>query len=271
MRLNKYLAHATGISRREADNLISAGRVSVNSAKASLGAQIGETDTVEVDHKRVLGTDAHVYLMLNKPTGYLCSRRSQGRVPTIYELLPKEYHSLKPVGRLDKDSSGLILLTNDGDFAHRMTHPSFHKTKVYEVELDTPLQPLHQQMISDYGVDLEDGKSQFLVEKLESREVRKLKSERATFFSEDSAFPAERDDTRSQLESSESEEKDGGSELRHDGSEKYQVTMHEGRNRQIRRTFAALGYAVTKLHRTSFGNYSLGDIKIGEHTLVDMR
>lgn len=228
VRLNKFLAHATGMSRREADTCIAAGRVTVNDKKVALGAQVDEKDIVKLDRKIVSEQRHHTYLLLNKPVGYLCSRRSQGGVPTIFELLPKQYQLLKPVGRLDKDSSGLLLLTNDGDFAHRMTHPSFHKVKVYEVELDKPLEPLHQQMISDYGISLEDGVSQFVIEKLVSEQVSKLVS-------------------------------------------RYRVTMHEGRNRQIRRTFSALGYTVTKLHRTNFGNYSLGDIKSGEFTLTDIR
>ncbi len=226
MRLNKFLAHATGVSRREADNLISAGRVTVNSNKVSLGAQIDEADTIELDNKPVQGRALQLCILLNKPVGYLCSRRSQGGVPTIFELLPQQYRLLKPVGRLDKDSSGLILLTDDGDFAHRMTHPSFHKVKVYEVELDKPLEPLHQQIVSDIGIQLTDGRSQFTVKKLDSV-----------------------DDLRATA---------------------YEVTMSEGRNRQIRRTFTALGYTVTKLHRTNFGNYSLGDIKSGKYTPVDI-
>lgn len=222
MRLNKYLAHATGMSRREADLAISAGRVSVNSTKAILGVQINENDTVTFDNKTITRSNKLTYLLLNKPVGYLCSRRSQGGTPTVYSLLPKQYHHLKLVGRLDKDSSGLILLTDDGDFTYRMTHPSFRKIKKYEVKLNEPLEPLHQQMISDYGVQLPDGKSQFLIEKLNAQS-------------------------------------------------RYTITMHEGRNRQIRRTFTALGYTVTQLHRVSFGNYTLGDIKNGEHTLADMR
>lgn len=212
-RLNKYLAFQLGISRREADDLIEGGRVTINGVVAELGSQIDETTHVTVNGDPVDGVRNYQYLLLNKPIGYVCSRRKQGDNETIYALLPEELHHLKPVGRLDKDSSGLLLLTNDGDFAHTMTHPSFHKVKVYEVGLDHALEPLHQQMISDYGVMLEDGKSQFLVEKEESG---------------------------------------------------YKITMHEGRNRQIRRTFAALGYRVTSLHRTNFGNYSLGDINSGE-------
>ncbi len=223
-RLNKYLALQLGISRREADLYIEKGRVLVNDQPITLGAQIAPDDIVTVDKKPINTSAEHVYLLLNKPTGYVSSRRAQGDNPTIYALLPQEYHALKPVGRLDKDSSGLILLSNDGDFAHRMTHPSFRKTKLYKVRLDRDLEPLHQQMISDYGVALEDGVSKFGLERLSDTDRRE-----------------------------------------------WQITMSEGRNRQIRRTFVALGYGVTKLHRTNFGNYALGDIKPGEYKLVDMR
>lgn len=214
MRLNKYLAHATGISRREADELIEQGRVLVNGKPAELGQPVAETDILAIDGKLVGNTSPnYTYLILNKPVGYVCSRKRQGESPTIYELLPQQYRPLKPVGRLDRDSSGLLLLTDDGDFAHRMTHPSFHKNKTYEVTLDKPLEPLHQQMISDYGVTLEDGVSKFLVTKIRNS--------------------------------------------------KFEIQMSEGRNRQIRRTFTALGYTVTRLHRTNFGNYSLGDLALG--------
>lgn len=220
-RLNKYLALQLGISRREADDLIAGGKVTVNGNVAVLGSRLQDSAAVMVNGKPI-GTGAKLeYLLLNKPVGYVCSRRPQGDTPTIYSLLPEKYHALKPVGRLDKDSSGLILLTNDGDFAFKMTHPSFHKAKVYEVQLDRPIEPLHQQMISDYGVALPDGPSKFVIMKLE-------------------------------------------------GSS-YEVHMTEGRNRQIRRTFAALGYTVTALHRVSFGNYSLGDIKSGEHKLTNIQ
>ena len=220
-RINRYLALQLGISRREADELVQRGSVLVNGAVAHLGDRVSERDDISVDSKPLKGGAEFTYLTLHKPVGYVCSRKRQGDIPTIYELLPKKYHHLKPVGRLDKNSSGIILLTNDGTFAHQMTHPSFHKTKVYEVELDAPLQPLHQQMISDFGVMLEDGKSQFSVTRL------------------------------------------------HEGNDtKWVITMNEGRNRQIRRTFGALGYTVVKLHRTQFGSYSLGDLSEGEYQTV---
>jgi 23S rRNA pseudouridine2605 synthase len=145
----------------------------------------------------------------------VCSRNGQGS-QTVYALLPPKFASLQPVGRLDKDSSGLLLMTSDGQLAHELTHPSFQKVKVYEVTLDKDLQPLHRQMISDHGVTLDDGVSKFELERL------------------------------------------------HDSDEKiWHVRLHEGRNRQIRRTFAALGYTVTTLHRTKFGPYSLGSLAPG--------
>lgn len=220
-RLNKYLALQLGISRREADDYIEKNRIKINNKLAALGARVLPNDTVQVDGKNIEGTTPFEYLILNKPTGYLSSRRSQGDVPTLYTLLPNKYHALKPVGRLDKDSSGLLLLTNDGDFAFKMTHPKFYKIKVYKLRLDHDLEPLHQQMISDYGVQLEDGTSKLGLERL-SEENRK----------------------------------------------EWIVTMSEGRNRQIRRTFATLGYTVTALHRTHFGDYSLGDISPGSYEII---
>lgn len=220
-RINKFLAARIGVSRREADLLVEKGHVTIDGQLAQLADRVELQSEVKVKDTLVVHSASLVYIAFHKPVGYVCSRRSQPGSPTIYELLPPEYHSLKTVGRLDKDSSGLILLTNDGDFSHRMTHPSFRKTKIYNVTLDAPLQPLHRQMVSDHGVLLEDGTSQFEVARIE----------------------------------------EGNDTL-------WQITMSEGRNRQIRRTFVALGYTVAALHRTSFGPYSLGDIKPGEYKLV---
>jgi len=254
-RINKLLALNLGLARREADQLIAEGRVVIDGEKAVLGQRVDEGAIVTVDGEKLGTTPTLTYLMLNKPIDYVCSRRRQGDTPTVYELLPSEHHSLKLVGRLDKNSSGLILLTNDGDFSHKMTHPKFHKTKVYEVVLDKPLQPLHQQMISDHGVMLEDGKSKFMIEK---STVEPL----ATSSDKTSATPTDPDD----------ESRDVGREavLTDEASEEatYTVTMHEGRNRQIRRTFAALDYTVTKLHRTTFGSYTLNDLKPGAYTTI---
>jgi 23S rRNA pseudouridine2605 synthase len=223
-RLNKHLALELGVSRREADNLIEKGSVLINDTAATLGARFNEGDSIKVNGKELSKNTAYQYLLFHKPVGYVCSRRDQGENPTIYTLLPKEYHALKPVGRLDRDSSGLLLLTNDGDFAYQMTHPKFQKTKIYNVRLDRELEPLHQQMISDHGVQLEDGGSKLMLERLS-------------------------DDNR----------------------KGWKVIMSEGRNRQIRRTFGALGYSVVKLHRTDFGNYSLGDIQQGKFKTTNIQ
>ncbi len=291
IRINKFLAHSMGLSRREADSAVQAGRVTINGQKAILGAAVSSSDHIAFDGRPISAQSDYTYLTFNKPVGYLCSRRSQGGVPTIFEILPQKYRSLKPVGRLDKNSSGLILLTDDGDFAHRMTHPSFHKTKTYQVRLDQPLQPLHQQMISDYGVTLEDGVSRFMVEKADeasssshatdsiSRDSASTKrvasggaapaSDKISDFSEEGADqttgPASSDLRAEHAVGGASDDGSG----RYRDNTNYIVTMSEGRNRQIRRTFAALGYTVTKLHRTTFGPYSLNGMKKGEHRLAD--
>ena len=221
IRLNKYLAERLGVSRREADSLISDGKITIDGHVADLGGRVDEKAKVYYNNKIVPREAEYIYLAFHKPVGYVCSRHAQGPAPTLYELLPKKHHQLKTVGRLDKDSSGLILLTNDGDFAFKMTHPKFRKNKVYEVELDKPLEPLHQQMIMDYGVEIGDGVSRFKI-------IR-----------DDSA------------------------------NNQYIVILSEGRNRQIRRTFAALGYTVTKLHRTQFGKYELGNLKPGKYAIIN--
>lgn len=217
IRLNKFLAERLGISRREADDLISRGEIFVNGKVAIVGQRVDKDDEVCYNSKIVDFESQFLYIALNKPVGFVCSRRQQGDTPTIYSLLPEKYQSLKTVGRLDKDSSGLILLTNDGDFAFQMTHPKFYKTKVYEVKLNRALEPLHQQMISDFGIEIGDGISKL--------GLIKLNDERT----------------------------------------KFQVTMSEGRNRQIRRTFEALGYSVVELERKVFGKYQLSGLEPGKY------
>jgi 23S rRNA pseudouridine2605 synthase len=213
MRINKYIALASGMSRRAADAAIAEGRVLVNGEVPAVGYDTRDDDRVTLDGSAITPDVKPVTIILHKPAGYVVSRNGQGS-RTIYDLLPAKYHTLKPVGRLDKDSSGLLLLTNDGHLANELTHPRYTKTKIYEVELDKPLQPLHQQMVNDHGIELEDGNSRLQLEKL-------------------------------------------------DNAKNWKVTMQEGRNRQIRRTFAALGYTVTKLHRTHFGSYQLEGLEAG--------
>lgn len=211
-RLNKFIARATGLSRRQADQVISERRVKVNSQVARIGQPVSTSDTVQLDDTRLKLPVKRTLLLLNKPIGYVCSRRAQAEnVQTIYQLLPPEYQTLKTVGRLDKDSSGLILLTDDGDLTQLLTHPRHAKQKQYQVQLDRPLSLVHRQMINDFGLELADGLSRLT--------LSQLSSDRTC----------------------------------------WQITMSEGRNRQIRRTFSTLGYQLVSLHRTKFGDYDLPD------------
>jgi 23S rRNA pseudouridine2605 synthase len=172
MRINKFLALHTSKSRRALDVLVTEGRVTVNGSVAVLGQDVSESDTIAIDGKRVFITIPKLQvILLHKPVGFVCSRDGQGS-RTVYDLLPKELHTLKPVGRLDKDSSGLLVMTNDGALAHQLTHPTFKKTKVYEIRLNVALQPLHRQMISDHGLVLEDGISKFHLERMSENDDR---------------------------------------------------------------------------------------------------
>lgn len=217
MRINRFVASATRLSRRGADEAIAEGRVTLNGGPAAAGVDVGPSDTVTLDGKILSLPAARTVIMLNKPAGYVCSRDGQGG-RTVYELLPEDLHGLNPVGRLDKDSSGLLLLTDDGELANRLTHPRYGKDKVYEVSLDKPLAPEDAAKLAE-GVELDDGPSRLSVQDEQGRNLT--------------------------------------------------VSMKEGRNRQVRRTFAALGYAVDRLHRVRFGDYSLGSLKEGRYNRTD--
>lgn len=219
MRINKYIAQATDLSRRAADTAVSEGRVQINGRPVDAGSQVGDQDLVTLDDTPVFVEQGVMTVIYNKPFGYVVSRDGQGS-KTIYDTLPLEYRQLNPVGRLDKNSSGLLLLTNDGVLANELTHPRYAKIKIYEIRLNQQLAPLHQQMINDRGISLEDGLSQLQLEKQD------------------------------------------------DEGYAWRVTMREGRNRQIRRTFSALDYTVTRLHRTHFGEYTLGDLAKGATKLL---
>jgi 23S rRNA pseudouridine2605 synthase len=219
MRINKFVAQASGLSRRSADEAINNGRVLINKEPAVLGDQVQENDKVFLDSKLLSLGKNHTTIILNKPRGYVCSRNGQGS-RTIYDLLPKRYDKLKPIGRLDKDSTGLLLLTDDGELANCLTHPKFKKTKVYLLKLNKALSADDATNINEKGVVLEDG-----ISKLGLRSLS-------------------------------------------DKKDLWEVKMHEGRNRQIRRTFKALNYDVIELTRTGFGEYDLSDLKPAQFSEV---
>lgn len=210
MRINKYVALCSHLSRRKADQAIEAGVVTVNGDKIDAGYQVQPGDIVTLAGHEITPPDT-ISIILNKPADYVVSRSGQGS-KTIYELLPEELQHLNPVGRLDKASSGLLIMSNDGELSQALTHPSKDKNKVYDIELYMPLTDQHRAQIES-GIELEDG-------------ISKLKL--------------------------------NGAETN------WQVTMSEGRNRQIRRTFGELGYTLKNLHRVRIDDIELGELETGK-------
>ena len=217
MRINRYISSNTNISRRKADELIKASRVKINDQIANLGSDVNpDSDRVYLDSVIIHHSKKTILIMLNKPENIVVSRDGQGS-KTVYDILPFDFKNLKPVGRLDKNSSGLILFTNNGKLINDLTHPSSKKKKIYLVKININLIPADQIKINNDGVMLEDGLS-----KLNITQVMK------------------------------------------DNKRLWKIIMTEGRNRQIRRTFDALGYKVISLHRISFDKYELGKLEPGK-------
>lgn len=213
-RLNRFLARRGVASRRAADELIAAGRVTVNGLPGRLGTQVDpERDRVHVDTIEVRPAAAHT-LMLNKPPGYVTTRRDPGGRRTVMQLAPR-IAGLVPIGRLDADSRGLLLLTTDGELAHRVSHPRYGVRKRYLVRLDR--RPSDDEMARlTTGVALDDGPA---------RAVAIRRGRRA---------------------------------------DELEMTMAEGRKREIRRMCAALGMEVRDLLRLAVGLLELGDLEEGE-------
>lgn len=158
MRLQRFLARAGLASRRGSEDLMTAGRVRVNGVVVSeLGARVDPlTDTVEVDGRVVTLASAPTYLVLNKPAGYVTTMSDpQGR-PTVADLVPRDPAGLFPVGRLDRETTGLLLFTTDGDLAHKLLHPRFHVEKTYRASVEG--RPARETLAAlSSGVELEDG------------------------------------------------------------------------------------------------------------------
>jgi 23S rRNA pseudouridine2605 synthase len=172
MRINKFIASRTELSRRAADEAITQNRVRVNGELPESGQQVTPNDTVTLDAIELTHTPETMTIALHKPVGYVCSRDGQGS-KTIYELLPPELHNLHPVGRLDKDSSGLLLLTNDGELHNQLSHPSFNKEKIYHIALHKPLLNEDLLKITQSGVDIGDVRlSKFPVKKIPSKKFK---------------------------------------------------------------------------------------------------
>jgi 23S rRNA pseudouridine2605 synthase len=215
LRLAKYLAHAGVASRRAAERIIGDGRVTVDGAVITDPARdVDDSRAIKVDGRRVQTAVAHHVYLLNKPAGVLSTAKDpQGR-PTVVSLVPTG-ERLYPVGRLDYDTTGLILLTNDGDLAHRLTHPSFEVPRTYRARVANP--PVNEPAMRALreGVELEDGVTA-------PAKVRRL------------------------------------------ASNHLELTIREGRKRQVKRMLEAVGHPVRGLERVQFGPLRLGALQEGE-------
>ena len=219
MRLQKYLADAGVASRRACEALIAAGRVRVNGATAAIGQSVEAGDTVELDGKPVACAQRDVVILFYKPRGVVCtSEDPEGRrtVQDYFRDLPERLYN---VGRLDLNSEGLLLMTNDGALAHRLTHPRFGVEKTYYVVCDGKVTASDFAKLTN-GVLLDDGMT----------------------------APARVDCVRTTQR----------------GDTSFLITIHEGRNRQIRRMAEAIGHRTLRLKRERFGCLELGTLKPGE-------
>jgi len=244
MRLQKFLARAGAASRRGSEDLMTAGRVTVNGVVVTeLGSKVDPLiDTICIDGKPICLVDGKVYLMLNKPAGYLTTMDDpQGR-PTVKELVPcHQYPGLFPVGRLDYDSTGLLLFTTDGELAHALLHPKHKVEKRYRVLVDGAVTESAAQQLRQ-GVILHDGPTQpatitigeVVQKQLSPREKQRL--------------------------------------LKDSGFSPWQTTVWctitEGRKRQVKRMFAHIGYEVVSLEREAFGPLQLGTLACGQYRLL---
>jgi 23S rRNA pseudouridine2605 synthase len=226
-RLQKLIARAGLVSRRGAERLIADGRVRLNGALASIGDSADpEVDRVEVDGQPLEGAAKPIHLVVHKPRGYLSSARDERGRRSIVSLVDVRGERLWPAGRLDVESEGLMLLTNDGEWANRVIHPRYGNEREYAALVTPPpTRPMLNRLLT--GVPLEDGPARLLSARFEAppREIERDRSE-------------------------------DGSWLR--------VRIGEGRKREVRRLFAVIGCEVVRLVRTRFGSLTLAGLREGE-------
>jgi 23S rRNA pseudouridine2605 synthase len=216
VRLAKYLANAGVASRRASEELIRAGRVTIGGQTVTDPARdVSDRDAIALDGATVREQSRRVVYAVNKPHGVVSTARDTHGRPTVVSLLRTETR-LYPVGRLDIDTTGLILLTNDGELAHRLTHPSFEVDKTYRAKIANP--PIADRALAALrsGVELDDGLTA-------PARVRRV--------------------ARDTLE----------------------ITIHEGRKRQVKRMFEHVGHRIESLERVAFGPLKLGGLKLGAH------
>ena len=215
MRINKFIASCGIASRRKAEEMIQEGRVRINDSVVSdLSTKVSEIDIVKIDGKIINKVEEKYYYMLNKPIGYVSTAKDQFGRPSVVDFFDKKQR-IYPVGRLDYDSRGLLLMTNDGDLTYALTHPKYHIEKIYEVKVSSVLSNSEIEKFKS-GIDI----GGYITAK-----------SRITFI----------------------------------GNTSYEVIIKEGKNRQIRKMFSALGKNVLDLKRVSIGKLKLMDLKEGTY------
>lgn len=219
IRLQKYLAEAGVASRRKCEEFIQKGRVKINGNVATLGEKVNpEIDKVEFDNKEIGKIEEHVYILLNKPIGYVTTAKEQFGRDSVLDLV-KVKQRIVPVGRLDMYTSGALLLSNDGDFIYKVTHPKHEVDKTYTVTLKGIVTNEDVQKLKN-GVEIEGYVTK-------PAQVKILKTD---------------------------EEKN---------ISRLAITIHEGKNRQVRKMCEAIGKKVQALHRTKIGNIEVKELKLG--------
>lgn len=222
IRLQKYLAECGIASRRKAEEYIQEGKVQVNGTNVTeLGVKIDpNNDIVYFNNKKVIKKNENIYILLNKPIGYVTTTKDQFNRQTVLDLIKGINKRIVPVGRLDMYTSGALILTNDGDFTYKVTHPSHEITKTYVATLRGIITNEEIEKLRS-GVEIED----YLTR---PAKVKILKTD------------TERNISR------------------------IEITIHEGKNRQVRKMCEAIGRNVIALHRSKIGNITVKDLKIGE-------
>ena len=224
-RINKFISSNGILSRRKADEFVLQGRITINGITISEpGFKVNpDTDKIRIDGELIKISNKKVYILLNKPLRTICSVSDEKHRMTVLDLI-KIPEKIFPIGRLDYETSGLLLLTNDGEFANQMMHPAFNIYKTYSVKISKPLEEKHKIKLTT-GIMIDGIKT-------EPCKIR---------------FDHPKD------------------------KQKITISIHEGRNKQVRKMFEKFGYHVRSLHRIEYGNLNLGTLKAGKWRFLNSK